>query len=119
MPLRLFLQAVSGQADEVLADKDVCADTASRGFTSKLLTVKALKLCKFSLVKFSKIHQPSYRKGSSTRLDFSPYSASLFKYWKGLLESVEFATAEEASECVVGLEDGEEVWQLEAICYFC
>ncbi|OMP06697.1 hypothetical protein COLO4_07970 [Corchorus olitorius] len=77
------------------------------------------KLCKFSLVKFSKIHQPSYRKGSSTRLDFSLYSASLFKYWKGLLESVEFATAEEASECVVGLEDGEDLWQLEAICYFC
>ncbi|OMO70624.1 Zinc finger, RING-type [Corchorus capsularis] len=56
-------------------------------------------------------------KGCSSRLDFSPYSASSFKYRKGLLESLEFATAdEEASECVVcllGFEDGEEVRKLD------
>ncbi|OMP04242.1 Carbon-nitrogen hydrolase [Corchorus olitorius] len=113
---------VAGDEPTIVATADIIIGTIAIAIKVFTFLIHGGKLCKFSLVKFSKVHQPSYRKGSSTRLDFSPYSASSFKYWKGLLESVEFATAEEASECVVcllGLEDGEEVWQQEAICYFC
>ncbi|OMP04456.1 hypothetical protein COLO4_09615 [Corchorus olitorius] len=80
------------------------------------------KLCKLSLVKFSKVHQPSYRKGFFSKVRLQP----LFSFVVQVLTRV-------AGECKVcncrrsfgmrglpvGLKGGEEVWQLEAICYFC